>query len=294
MAVMLLEHEMKYGLHIFLASLAGMAGYGLGGAHDDAPSAPLAAPKDPGVRAEGRVTTLPGAWVTLSAERPGRLAWLNCQEQLRLRQGEKVAVLDRNEGQAAVAESRAQVAAAEAELKLAEAEVRRARDLAARGFYSQQGVDRSEQTLAVASARLASATATTRRLEAVLDKTVLIAPISGTVVDRLANVGETLTMGQGLCSIADLGQMRVEAEVDEFDAGRVQVGGVVHIVAEGYTGEEWQGRVEEIPDAVRAPRLRPRDPAKPVDTRVLLVRIVPSAPLPLKLGQRVEVRIGRL
>ncbi len=38
-------------------------------------------------------------------------------------------------------------------------------------------------------------------------------------------------------------------------------------------------------------RLKPQDPGKPEDTRVLLVKIALLEPTPLKLGQRVEIRI---
>jgi hypothetical protein len=50
--------------------------------------------------------------------------------------------------------------------------------------------------------------------------------------------------------------------------------------------------VEEIPDTVVGRRLKPQDPGKPEDTRVLLVKIAFQEPTPLKLGQRVEIRIA--
>jgi multidrug resistance efflux pump len=97
-----------------------------------------------------------------------------------------------------------------------------------------------------------------------------------------------------LCAIADLDRLRLEVEVDEYDAGRVALGAPVRITAEGYDGQDWLGKVEDIPDAVTARRLRPQDPARPVDVRVLLVKVALQQATPLKLGQRVEVRIGRL
>jgi hypothetical protein len=50
--------------------------------------------------------------------------------------------------------------------------------------------------------------------------------------------------------------------------------------------------VEEIPDAVMARRLKPQDPGRPSDTKVLLVKIALGGKTPLKLGQRVEVAIA--
>ena len=86
--------------------------------------------------------------------------------------------------------------------------------------------------------------------------------------------------------------MRVEAQVDEYDIDRMKVGEPVIITAEGYEGREWVGSVESIPDAVVPRQLRPEDPARPSDTRVLLVKIALPRGAPFKLGQRVELRIG--
>lgn len=89
--------------------------------------------------------------------------------------------------------------------------------------------------------------------------------------------------------LADLTRTRVEAEI-EFDVVRVALGAPVTISAEGF-GHSWSGIVEEIPDSVISRRLKPQDPSKPIDTRVLLVRVALSERSPLKLGQRVEVQI---
>ncbi len=47
--------------------------------------------------------------------------------------------------------------------------------------------------------------------------------------------------------------------------------------------------MEEIPDEVEGRKLKPEDPGKPTDTRVLLVKVAFDEATPLKLGQRVEV-----
>lgn len=86
--------------------------------------------------------------------------------------------------------------------------------------------------------------------------------------------------------------MRVAGEVDEFDAGSVRLGAAVTVRAEGYAGQRWKGRIEEIPGVVQGRRLKPRDPGRPQDTRVLLVKVALLEPTPLKLGQRVELDIG--
>ena len=79
--------------------------------------------------------------------------------------------------------------------------------------------------------------------------------------------------------------------MDEFDTARIQLGAAVRVRAEGF-GQTWTGRVEEIPDTVTNRPIKPQDPARPTDTRVLLVKIALGSPTPLKLGQRVEVELA--
>jgi multidrug resistance efflux pump len=130
-----------------------------------------------------------------------------------------------------------------------------------------------------------------KRLEATVTKSEVRAPIDGVILNRYAQAGEMADVGTRLVTIGDTNRVRVEAEVDEFDAGRVHVGQAVAITAEGYSGQSWRGTVEEIPDAVADKNLRPQDPGRPTDARVLRVKIRFQEPTPLKLGQRVELEI---
>ena len=69
------------------------------------------------------------------------------------------------------------------------------------------------------------------------------------------------------------------------------VGQAVSLWAEGYEGR-FRGEVEEIPDEVVSRRIRPQDPGRPSDTRVLLVKVRLLDKTPLRLGQRVELEIA--
>ena len=94
-----------------------------------------------------------------------------------------------------------------------------------------------------------------------------------------------------MVTIADLDRIRIEAEDDEFDTSRVALNAVVRITAEGFPGKSWRGSVEEFPDSVVPRRIRPEDPGRPIDARVLPAKIKFEEMTPLKLGQRVEVEI---
>jgi RND family efflux transporter MFP subunit len=262
-----------------------------------APSAPTAAEgtvtgsRGARVAAEGRVVAYPGAEVVVGTDLAGTIVVLRVQEKDRVRKGQVLAELRSDDYRASLAEARARVVEADADIRLAEAEVERARSLWQKAVGSRQAVDKAERDVDAARARRATAAATADRLAAVLAKTRIVAPIDGVVVTRHAQAGETLEAGKPIVTIADLSRVRVEAELDEFDSGRVRLDDSVRVTAEGYDGKAWKGKVEEIPDSVVGRRLKPQDPGKPEDTRVLLVKVALLEPTPLKLGQRVEIRI---
>jgi HlyD family secretion protein len=101
-----------------------------------------------------------------------------------------------------------------------------------------------------------------------------------------------LESGARVVTLADLGRLRIEGEADEADAGALALGAPVTITSDGFPGRSWKGRVEEIPDAVTLRRLKPQDPGRPTDTRILAVKVALLEPTPLRLGTTVELRIA--
>ena len=210
-----------------------------------------------------------------------------------MKAGETLAEVDVKEQRAALAEAWSRVKEADSDIAYFKREQGRSQQLFAQNAVAQAALDKSVHDSDNAERRRGSLIASTTRLKAELDKSAVVAPIDGTVTHRFVNAGEFVNAGAPLVTVADLSRLRVEAEVGEFDAGRVRVGAVATIRAEGYEGKSWRASVEEIPDQVVPRQLRPLDPSRPVDTRVLLVKVRPSEPLPLRLGQRVEVEIER-
>jgi HlyD family secretion protein len=244
------------------------------------------------IRAEGWVVAYPGAEVTVGTDVAGTVVHMLVKEKDHVRRGQLIAELRSDDTRAARDEARATVAQAEADIQLFETEVTRAQMLYDEKVGTKQVLDRAIRDRDAAQARRDTADATVRKLDATLDKTRIYAPITGVVLSRMVQPGETVKENSSLIKIADLTRTRVEAEVDEFDTGHIHIGDSVKIRAEGYDGQEWRGRVEEIPDAVVGRQLKPQDPTKPIDTRVLLVKVAFAEGTPLKLGQKVEVGIG--
>jgi HlyD family secretion protein len=244
------------------------------------------------IRAEGWVVAYPGADLTVGTDVAGTVVEMLVKEKDHVRKGQLIAELRSDDTRAALDEARATVAQADADIQLFDTEVHRAQMLFDEKVGTKQALDHATRDRDAAKARRETASATVRRLEATLDKTRIYAPISGVVLSRLVQPGETVKENSALIRMADLNRTRVEAEVDEFDTGHIHIGDSVKIRAEGYEGQEWRGRVEEIPDSVVGRQLKPQDPTKPIDTRVLLVKVVFAQRTPLKLGQKVEVGIG--
>jgi RND family efflux transporter MFP subunit len=246
----------------------------------------------PRIVAEGRVANYPGMSVEISSEIAGLLVRLPIEENQLVEKGALIAELDSEELRASLVEGKASVIELDAEQCLAESETARNQRLAKTGAISRQELDRVICALAVIRARRESATATVARLEARLAKTRITAPFSGVVLHRRVEPGEAIDAYTRLATLADLSRVRIEAEVDEYDAGHVKVGAPVKIAAEGFPGQTWRGVVEEVPSVVVDKGLQPVDPSRPVDVRVLLVKIAFQESTPLKLGQRTEVEIA--
>ena len=242
----------------------------------------------PAVVAEGRISTYPGGEVIVGTDVAGRIERIAVEEQQRVRRGDLIAVVNADDTRAALAEARARVGELEADIRLFRLESARAKELFDAEVGSRQAWDKANRDIDAAQARRTSALAEVARLEAVLAKTRIESPIDGVVIARHVHRGESVIEGNRIVTVADLARVRVEAEVDEFDTARIVLGMPATIGAEGYD-RTWRGSVEEIPHSVVSRRINPPDPSKPIDTRVLLVKVAFAEPAPLKLGQRGEV-----
>jgi RND family efflux transporter MFP subunit len=253
-------------------------------------TAPVPPPMPASILAEGRVVADPGAEVLVGTEISGRITRLEVREKDRVAAGQLLVEINSDETRAAIEEALARVREAEADIRFYEREIEREFTLLRRQAGTQQTLDAHRRALEQAQARRALARAAADRHRAQLDKAAIRAPIAGTVVARHADPGETVEASAPLLTIVDLDRVRIEAEVDEYDTFRIAAGARVDVSAEG-SEDTWGARVEEVPDAVVPRRIRPEDPGRPIDARVLLVKARLDRPAPLKLGQRVEVRI---
>lgn len=124
-----------------------------------------------------------------------------------------------------------------------------------------------------------------------LDKTLIRSPIDGTVIERYLDEGEGVTPEIPIVAIADLGKVWVNAEIDETDIGRVQVGDPARVTSDAYPGRTFDGAVREIASYAGVRKIRPRNPAANLGLKVVQVKIQFASQTPLRLGMTVDARI---
>lgn len=247
--------------------------------------------QESGIRAEGRVAAYPGAEVAVGSDMAGIVSRVAVQEKQRVRKGELLVELSSADVRASLDEARARLNEVGADIRLYESEVRRTGQLWQQEIGTKKEYERAQRDLEASRARLATTRAEIRRLEATVAKSRIVAPIDGVITLRAVDEGESVDRGTVVARVADLSKRRVEAEVDEFDAARVSVGQKVEIRADGVEAT-FDGHIEEVPDTVTHRALKPEDPARLSDTRILLAKVAFDGPTPLRLGQRVEIAIA--
>jgi HlyD family secretion protein len=241
--------------------------------------------------AEGRVVAYPGAQVVIGAETAGTVSRVAVFEKSPVKRGEVLVEFRNADVKAQVAEAAARLAEAEAEFGRAELEDRRVATLKTRQAVSTQDFERIHFNYLALQGKRDAAEAVLARLQALEAKYRVVSPIDGVVTARFVQPGETVGIATPLITVLNLNRLRIEAEVDDYDIDRCRVGSPVKIRVESYPGRIWRGRVEEVADVLTGRRIRPEDPGRPTDTRVLPVRIAFLEPNPLRFGLRVEVEI---
>lgn len=103
------------------------------------------------------------------------------------------------------------------------------------------------EDLELAQARYDSAKAAYDDAAVALNDAALVAPFDGTVVSTKADVGDLVSPGTVILTLADLTELRILATIDETQITRVEVGQPVVISFDAFPGREFEGVVLEIP-----------------------------------------------
>ena len=153
----------------------------------------------------------------LAAEVSGRIDRWSADVGANVKRGDVLVQIDPADYQLGLDRARAQQQAAQARLELARTQLKRAQDLVNQGFFSQEALTQRETEVALYQAELTSATSQLRTAQRQLDKTTLRAPFAGTVLQRQAQVGETVAVGGLLYVLAETGPVEIQASVAPAD-----------------------------------------------------------------------------
>ena len=202
----------------------------------------------------------------------GRIERLNVTEGDRVQPGQVLLTLWKEDVAARERMSREQLLTAQARVRevceLAKASTRdakRAEELRARNFISQEAVERARTDAAAkqagcdsAGTQVAEAKARIQASRADVDRTVLRAPFAGIVAEVNGEVGEYLTPSPpGIptlpaVDLIDDSCLYVSAPIDEVDAAQLKVGMSGRVTLDAYRGKHFPGKVRRIAPYVLA------------------------------------------
>jgi RND family efflux transporter MFP subunit len=133
----------------------------------------------------------------VKARVPGELQGLTLREGDAVKAGQIVARVDAGEYQSRVRQAQEQADAARAQIDIAQRQWDNNKALVDQGFISRTALDTSLNNLNAAKANHKAALAAVEVARKSLDDTVLAAPISGVVAQRLAQPGERVGVDAG-------------------------------------------------------------------------------------------------
>jgi HlyD family secretion protein len=203
----------------------------------------------------------------VSAKVPGKVSKVNVKQSDQVKAGTVLFEIDPMDQRASIASANSQAAAARARAVAARAaigeidqQLKRARAMAAQGVGPQSNADDLAARLVSlkeqANASDADARASAALVSALgvnLRNFTVVAPISGTVVNRPPELGEFVgpqpsgvAVDMGGVEIADFATLMVETDVPEQRLSLVKVGRPAEIVLDAYPDRRYRGRVSEI------------------------------------------------
>jgi RND family efflux transporter MFP subunit len=165
----------------------------------------------------------------------GELQDLKLREGDAVRAGQVVARVDATEGRARLKQVQEQADSAKAQIDIAQRQYSNNKALVDQGFISRSALDTSANNLSAAQANHQAALAAVDMARKGVEDTVLRAPISGVVAQRLAQPGERISIDGRVIEIVDLSRLELEATLSAADSLEVRVGQEAKLQVEGRT-----------------------------------------------------------
>lgn len=192
----------------------------------------------------------------VSAKIQGRLSDLRVEEGSRVREGQLIARLESGDYEAQVRRAMANVERAQADLGEAERQARVATGLTNEKVMAQDSLDAALSRVRIAQAGVGQARADLGFAEAQLANTRILAPFTGTVVKKMAEVGESVapippgvnlsTSSGAIVALADLDTLETEADVSESNVARLVPDQPAEVTVEAFPDRKYRAVLRQI------------------------------------------------
>jgi RND family efflux transporter MFP subunit len=254
----------------------------------------------------------------VSAKIQGRLADLRVEEGTRVKEGQLLARLESSDYEAQVRRAAASVERADADLAEQERLLRVAQGLSDQQILARDQLDSAASRVQMARAGVSQARADLSFAHAQLANTRILAPFTGTVVKKMAEVGESVapippgvnlsTSSGAVVALADLDTLEVEADVSESNVGRLGPEQPADVTVAAFPDKTYRAVLRQvIPTADRTkatvqvkvtildkdPQLRPEMSAKVQFTEPQTSAAVSAVPQVSVPAEAVASRAGR-
>ena len=200
------------------------------------------------ISANGTLT--PVVLVNVGTQVSGTVARLYVDYNDQVKTGQVLAELDPALLHAQLQQSKANLFSAQVTFKIAESKLKRYRLLEEKGFISPEALETNEQEAAVARTQLAISKAQVERDQANLNYSIIRSPISGIVIARDVNIGQTVAANFQtpiLFQIAkDLQQMQINISVAEADIGQLHIGQSINFTVDAFQQRKFTGTVRQV------------------------------------------------
>ena len=203
-----------------------------------------------------------------------------------VKEGQVIALLDTTYLSAAVEDASATMERNRIQVTQTKRDFDRTKILFDEGVVAQADYDAALSAYETAVSNQRSAQANLNRAYINLRYATITAPISGVIVSRAVDVGQTVAASFNtptLFTIAnDLTKMQVQASVDEADIGKIKVGQPVTFTVDAYENQEFSGTVQQV-------RLQPTVTQNVVNYTVIID--VPNPDMKLLPGMTANITV---
>jgi HlyD family secretion protein len=195
-------------------------------------------------------TLNPVVLVNVGTQVSGTVTKLYVDFNDKVEKGQPLLELDSSLLAAQARQTAANVVNVAASLDLARANEARMKALFEQEYVSRQELDQAVQARKSAEAQVAQSKAAADKDRVNLAYTTIRSPVSGVVVDRVVDLGQTVAASLQtpvLIKIAqDLSEMRIDSSFAEADIGSIKEGQKVRFTVDAFPNRSFQGEVQQI------------------------------------------------